>query len=49
MSSNNALRKARHEAYEKKEEKKGARVVMWIFVGLIVLGLLYMIWTFSQI
>ena len=32
---------AKQRAYEKKQEKKGASVVMWIFAVLIVLGILY--------
>lgn len=36
MSSNKALRKAKHEAWEKKQEEKGKNVVFWIF-GILVL------------
>lgn len=40
MSSNNALRKAKHKAYEKKEEEKGKNVVNWIFGILVFLAVL---------
>ena len=43
MSSNKALRKAKHEAYEKKQEAKGKNVVNYIFVCLIVLAVLYLV------
>ena len=43
MSSNKALRKAKHEAYEKKQEATGKNVVNYIFVGLIVLAVLYLV------
>ncbi|MFC2454417.1 MAG: hypothetical protein ACFNUM_00950 [Segatella salivae] len=43
MSSNKALRKAKHEVYEKKQEAKGKNVVNYIFVGLIVLAVLYLV------
>lgn len=44
MSSNNALRKAKHEAYEKKQATKGKNVITFIFFGLIVLAAIYMIY-----
>ena len=39
---------AKREAYAKKEEEKGKKVVSWIFGGLIVLAIVYLIWTFSM-
>lgn len=45
MSSNNALRKAKHSAFQKKQEKKGREIIVWIFGGLIVLAIIYMIFT----
>ena len=39
---------AKKEAWEKKQEEKGKKVVMWIFAGLIILALVYMFWTFSM-
>lgn len=36
---------AKREAWQKKEEKKGERIIWWIFGGLIALGVLYMITT----
>ena len=39
---------AKREAYAKKQEEKGKKVVGWIFGGLIVLALIYLIWSFSM-
>ena len=39
---------AKREAYAKKQEEKGKKVVGWIFGGLIVLAIIYLIWTFSM-
>jgi hypothetical protein len=39
---------AKKEAYAKKQEEQGKKVVMWIFGGLIVLAIIYMIWTLSM-
>jgi hypothetical protein len=36
---------AKREAYQKKQEKQGKNIVMWIIGGLIALGLLFAIWT----
>ena len=36
----------KREAYAKKQEEKGKKVV--IFGGLIVLAVIYLIWTFSM-
>ena len=41
MSSNKALRKAKHEAYQKKQEAEGKSIVNYIFIGLIILAVLY--------
>ncbi|MCH3994329.1 MAG: hypothetical protein LKE54_04635 [Prevotella sp.] len=46
MSTNKALRKAKHEAYEKKEEGKGKMVVYIIFGALIILAIIFMILIF---
>ncbi len=48
MSSNKTLRRAKHEAYEKKEEGKGKLVIYIIFGGLIILAIIFMIITFSN-
>ncbi|GAA6528670.1 MAG: hypothetical protein LKH27_06125 [Prevotella sp.] len=48
MSSNKALRKSKHEAYEKKQEDKGKLVIYLIFGGLIILAIIFMIVTFSN-
>ena len=45
MSSNKALRKAKHYAFQKKQEEKGREIIVWIFGGLIVLAIIYMIFT----
>jgi len=39
---------AKREAYAKKQEEQGKKVVMWIFGVLIVLALVYLFWTFSM-
>ena len=38
----------KREAYAKKQEEQGKRVVTWIFAGLIILAVVYLIWTFSM-
>lgn len=38
----------KREAYAKKQEEQGKKVVMWIFGGLIVLAIIYMLWTLSM-
>ena len=43
MSNNKTLRKAKREAYQKKQESEGKNIVNWIFVGLIALAVLYLI------
>lgn len=45
MSSNNALRKAKHDAFQKKQEKRGREIIVWIFGGLILLAIIFMIYT----
>ena len=39
----------KREAYAKKQEERGKKIVMWIFTGLILLALAYMVWTFSMV
>ena len=39
---------AKKEAWQKKQEEKGKKVVGWIFGVLILLGIIYLIWTFSM-
>ena len=39
---------AKREAYAKKQEEQGKKVVTWIFGGLIILAIVYLIWTFSM-
>ena len=39
---------AKREAYAKKQEEQGKKVVMWIFEALIVLAICYLFWTFSM-
>ena len=36
---------AKRQAYAKKQEESGQKVVMWIIGVLIALGVLYAIWT----
>ena len=38
----------KREAYAKKQEEQGKKVVMWIFGALIVLAIIYLIWTFTM-
>ena len=45
MSKKNQTKR---EAYAKKQEEKGKKVVGWIFGGLIVLAIIYLIWSFSM-
>ena len=39
---------AKREAYAKKQEEQGKKVVTWIFGGLIVLAIIYLIWTITM-
>ena len=39
---------AKREAYAKKQEEQGKKVVTWIFGGLIALAIIYLIWTFAM-
>jgi len=39
---------AKREAYAKKQEEEGRKVVAWIFGGLIALAVIYLIWTFAM-
>ena len=45
MGGNKDLRKAKHEAYQKKQAAKADKVVKWIFGGLIILDIIFMIYT----
>ena len=47
MSGNKDLRRAKHEAYQKKQAAKGETVVKWIFGTLIALGVLFAIYAAS--
>ena len=39
---------AKREAYAKKQEEKGRKVVLWIIGALIALAVVYMCWTYSM-
>ena len=39
---------AKREAYAKKQEEQGKKVITWIFAGLVILAVVYLIWTFSM-
>ena len=41
MSGNKDLRRAKHEAYEKKQAAKGEKVIKWIFGVLIALAVVF--------
>lgn len=45
MSKKNQTKR---EAYAKKQEEKGKKVVAWIFGGLIILAVIYLICTFAM-
>ena len=45
MSGNKDLRRAKHEAYEKKQAAKGEKVIKWIFGVLIVLAIIFAIYS----
>ena len=38
---------AKRVAWQKKEEEKGRKVVNWIFGVLILLAILYLVWTYT--
>ena len=46
MSKKNS---AKREAWQKKQEAKGKNVMKWIFGVLIILAIVYLVWTFSII
>ena len=39
----------KREAYAKKQEEKGKKVMKWIFVVLAILAVIYLVWSFSII
>ena len=39
---------AKKEAWQKKQEEKGKKIVGLIFGGLILLAVIYLVWTFSM-
>ena len=39
---------AQRVAWQKKEEEKGRKVVNWIFGVLILLAILYLVWTYTM-
>jgi len=39
---------AKRVAWQKKQEEKGRKVVNWIFGVLILLAILYLLWSFSM-
>lgn len=45
MSQNSRRNRARRE---KLEEKRGKKVITWIIVGLLALGILFCVYTFSM-
>lgn len=47
MGGNKDLRRAKHEAYQKKQAAKGEKVVKWIFGTLIALSILCAIYAAS--
>ncbi len=47
MSNNKDLRRAKHEAYEKKQAAKGEKVIKWICGVLVVLAICFAIYSFT--
>ena len=45
MSSNKDLRRAKHAAYEKKQAAQGEKIIKWIFGILVVLAILFAIYS----
>ncbi len=45
MSRNKDLRKAKHEAYEKKQAEKGEKVIKYVIGVLLVLAIAFMVYT----
>lgn len=45
MSANKDLRKAKREAYEKKQAEKGEKVIKYIIGVLLVLAIAFMVYT----
>ena len=45
MSGNKDLRRAKHEAYEKKQAAKGEKVIKWIVGALIVLAIIFAVYS----
>ena len=45
MSQNSKIKR---ERYAKKQEKEGKKVVEYIVWGLIILGIAFAVWTFTQ-
>ena len=39
---------AKRVAWQKKQEEKGRKVVNWIFGVLILLAVLYLVWTYTM-
>ncbi len=40
-------KKARREAYEKRQEKEGRKVVNWIFAILVILAIIFIIYSMT--
>ncbi len=38
---------SKRDAYAKKQEEKGKKVMVWIFGVLLALAVIYLIWSFS--
>ena len=38
---------SKRDAYAKKQEEKGKKVMVWIFGVLLALALIYLMWSFS--
>lgn len=38
---------SKRDAYAKRQEEKGKKVMVWIFGVLLALALIYLIWSFS--
>lgn len=46
---NPVTQEVKRDLREKKQKSKGDNVVKWIFISLLVLSILYMIWTMTAV
>ncbi len=49
MSANKDLRKAKQAAYEKKQAEKGEKVIKWIFGILLLLAIIFAVYSVTLV